>query len=232
MLQGFWGGATLSAANQAVVFLALGGLAGPILVVRKLVERSQARVAAVVAAVHAAAAAAPGTLRVVGVTRLGAESPWRAAGRLEALGMELERGQQWRTEPVREAGMKSYRVTVDGQAFEVTVEEVRGTDAPPPRIAPSPVPAPSAPPSPPRPAAQAVMALAAGERPIPAPLTGKILAVNVVPGDTVTGGTVLLILEAMKMENDILAPADGTVKAVKVQNGDTVKTGDLLLVIE
>jgi len=68
MLQGFWGGDILSAVNQ------------------------QARVAAVVAAVHAAAA--PGTLRIVGITRLGAESPWRAAGRLEALGMELERGQQ------------------------------------------------------------------------------------------------------------------------------------------
>jgi glutaconyl-CoA decarboxylase len=72
----------------------------------------------------------------------------------------------------------------------------------------------------------------AGERSIPAPLPGKILAVNVVPGDAVTEGAVLLILEAMKMENDILAPAGGTVKAVKVQNGDTVKTGDLLVVIE
>ncbi|MEI8189956.1 MAG: biotin/lipoyl-containing protein [candidate division NC10 bacterium] len=227
MLQGFWGGATLSAANQAVVFLALGGLAGPILVVRKLALRGEARAAAVTAAVHAAAA--PGTLRVAGITRLGAESPWRAAGRLEALGMELERGQQWRTEPVREAGMKSYRVTVDGQAFEVTVEELRGTKASPRRIAPPPVLAPL---SPPRPAAQAVRAPATGERPIPAPLSGKILAVNVVPGDTVTEGTVLLILEAMKMENDILAPAGGTVKAVKVQNGDTVKTGDLLVILE
>ena len=116
MLQGFWGGVILSAVNQTIVFLVLGGLAGATLVVRKLVERgdarasrqqpgppvlsgplpagtprSQACVAAVVAAVHAAAASAPGTLRVVGVTRLGAESPWRAAGRLEALGMELER---------------------------------------------------------------------------------------------------------------------------------------------
>jgi hypothetical protein len=111
MLQGLWSGATLSAVNQAAVFLVLGGLAGPILVVRKLVERGEARaprlqpgpppagtprsqacVAAVVAAVHAAAA--PGTFRIVGITRLGAESPWRAAGRLEALGMELEREKQ------------------------------------------------------------------------------------------------------------------------------------------
>ncbi|MCX5733042.1 MAG: biotin/lipoyl-binding protein [candidate division NC10 bacterium] len=128
--------------------------------------------------------------------------------------------------------MKSYRVTVDGQAFEVTVEELRGLEAPPQRIAPPPVPAPLAPPSPPRSAAQAGRAPAMGERSIPAPLPGKILAVNVVPGDTVTEGAVLLILEAMKMENDILAPTGGTVKAVKVQNGDTVKTGDLLVVLE
>jgi hypothetical protein len=124
MLQGFWGGVIVSAVNQVIVFLVLGGLAGAILVVQKLVERSEtrtrqrqqpgppvpspasigpppadtprsrARVAAVVAAVHAAASAAPGTLRIVGVTRLGAESPWRAAGRLEALGTELDRGQQ------------------------------------------------------------------------------------------------------------------------------------------
>jgi glutaconyl-CoA/methylmalonyl-CoA decarboxylase subunit gamma len=128
--------------------------------------------------------------------------------------------------------MKSYRVTVDGQTFEVTVEELQGTAASPPRIAQPPAPAPSASSPPSRPAAQATMTLAAGERPIPAPLPGKILAVNVVPGDTVTEGTVLLILEAMKMENDILAPAGGTVKAVKVQNGDTVNTGDLLVVLE
>jgi hypothetical protein len=68
MMQGFWGGDISIAVNQ------------------------QARVAAVVAAVHAAAA--PGTFRIVGITRLGAESRWRAAGRLEALGMELEREKQ------------------------------------------------------------------------------------------------------------------------------------------
>ncbi len=94
MLQGFWGGAILSAVNQTAVFLVLGGLAGPILVIRKFVERGEARVAAVVAAVHAAAA--PGAVRIVGITRLGAESPWRAAGRLEALGMELEHEKQRR----------------------------------------------------------------------------------------------------------------------------------------
>jgi biotin carboxyl carrier protein len=135
--------------------------------------------------------------------------------------------------------MKTYRVTVDGHAYEVTVEEVKGAEAQPasPRAEVTPAAATLkavAPPSrpAPRPAAAPVLTLAAGERPVPAPMPGKILAVNVVPGDTIAAGTVLLILEAMKMENDILAPADGKVKAVKVQNGDTVNTGDLMIVLE
>jgi glutaconyl-CoA/methylmalonyl-CoA decarboxylase subunit gamma len=135
--------------------------------------------------------------------------------------------------------MKTYRVTVDGQAYEVTVEEVKSAEAQPasPRAEATPaVAAPKPVASPPRlapkPAAAPVLTLAAGERPVPAPMPGKILAVNVVPGDAVAAGTVLLILEAMKMENDILAPADGKVKAVKVQNGDTVNTGDLMIVLE
>ena len=121
--------------------------------------------------------------------------------------------------------MKSYRVTVDGQAFEVTVEELRKTEVPPPRIAPPPVPAP------PRPAAKPVMARAAGERSIPAPLPGKILAVNVVPGDAVTEGGVLLILEAMKMENEIVAPASGKVKTLNFKAGDKVPGGAVLAII-
>jgi glutaconyl-CoA/methylmalonyl-CoA decarboxylase subunit gamma len=135
--------------------------------------------------------------------------------------------------------MKTYRVTVDGQAYEVTVEEVKSAEAQlalprteatpaaaaPRAVAPPPRPAPKQ-------AAAPVLTLAAGERPVPAPMPGKILAVNVVPGDAVAAGTVLLILEAMKMENDILAPGDGKVKVVKVQNGDTVNTGDLMIVLE
>jgi len=63
-------------------------------------------------------------------------------------------------------------------------------------------------------------------------MPGKILAVKVVAGDTVARGDVLMILEAMKMENDILAPMEGAVKSVHVQAGDTVNTGDVLLVMQ
>jgi glutaconyl-CoA decarboxylase len=62
-------------------------------------------------------------------------------------------------------------------------------------------------------------------------MPGKILAVKAVPGDEVKSGTVLVILEAMKMENDIMATADGTIKSVNVQVGDSVNTGDVLIVL-
>ena len=65
-----------------------------------------------------------------------------------------------------------------------------------------------------------------------APMPGKVLVVNVAPGAAVKRGTVLLVLEAMKMENDIMAPVDGTIKAVNVSVGSSVNTGDVLVVIE
>ena len=114
MLQGFWGGVILSVVNQTIVFLVLGGLALAIVLVQKLVHRFESRaagpavrsapaprpperkppVAALVAAVHAFAGAAPGTLRLVGVARVGAGSPWKAAGRTEGLGMNVPNGER------------------------------------------------------------------------------------------------------------------------------------------
>jgi len=115
MLQGFWGGVILSIVNQAIVFLVLGGLALAIVLVRKVVHRFELRtarpaigptaapprgptrqskppVAAIVAAVHAFSGAAPGSLRIVSLRRVGAANPWKAAGRVEALGMTLTNG--------------------------------------------------------------------------------------------------------------------------------------------
>jgi biotin carboxyl carrier protein len=65
-----------------------------------------------------------------------------------------------------------------------------------------------------------------------APMPGKILAVHAVAGDPIARGAVLIVLEAMKMENDLLAPADGRVKSVHVRSGAAVNTGDLLVVLE
>ena len=95
--------------------------------------------------------------------------------------------------------MKKYRVTVNGTVYEVELEELTGS---------APVSAPAAPAAAPAPAAPA--APAAGEQ-ICAPMPGNILAVNVTAGQTVKKGDVLMVLEAMKMENEIMCPRDGVV---------------------
>ena len=117
--------------------------------------------------------------------------------------------------------MKKYNVNVNGTAYEVTVEEVIGGAAPAPVAA-----APAAAPAPAPVAAPA----GAGEQ-VKSPMHGNILSVNVNVGDTVAEGQVLMILEAMKMENEIMAPKAGKVTSVNVQKGATVESGTLLCVV-
>lgn len=118
--------------------------------------------------------------------------------------------------------MRKYNVNVNGTAYEVTVEEVKGGAAP--AAAPAPA-APAAPAPAPAPAAAGT-----GEQ-VSAPMPGTILDVKVAAGQAVKSGDVLMILEAMKMENEIMAPKDGTVTAVSVQKGASVETGTLLCTI-
>ena len=92
--------------------------------------------------------------------------------------------------------MKNLIVTVNGVAYNVTVEEGAG---------------------------------AAGAVSVTAPMPGNILDVKVKAGDSVKAGDTLLILEAMKMENEISAPQDGTIASVNVRKGDVVNSGDLLI---
>ena len=117
--------------------------------------------------------------------------------------------------------MKNLIVTVNGVAYNVTVEE--GTGAP--VAAAAPVAAPAAAPAPPA----AAPAGAAGAVSVTAPMPGNILDVKVKAGDSVKAGDTLLILEAMKMENEISAPQDGTIASVNVRKGDVVNSGDLLI---
>ena len=128
-----------------------------------------------------------------------------------------------------------YKVTLNGRTYEVEVEagkamllaEYEAVAPAAPAAAAAPVAAaPAAAPA----AAAAPVVTGAGEA-VNAPMPGNILKVNVKAGDAVKSGTVLVVLEAMKMENEIMAPKDGTVTQVLVNKGSTVDTGAPLVVI-
>ena len=119
--------------------------------------------------------------------------------------------------------MKQYKVNVNGTEYQIQIELTNETA---PAAAPAaPVAAPAAAPAP------APVASGAGQA-INAPMPGTILDVKVNVGDQVKSGQVLMILEAMKMENEIMAPADGTVTSVGVTKGATVESGTALCTIQ
>ncbi len=122
--------------------------------------------------------------------------------------------------------MKRFNVTVNGKAYDVAVEEI--TDGSAPAVA-APVAAPAAPAPTPVPAA--APAAGAGES-VTAPMPGTILDVKANVGDTVTRGQVIMILEAMKMENDIVAPCDGKITSIIAKKNDTVNSGDVLATVQ
>ena len=121
--------------------------------------------------------------------------------------------------------MKYYNITVNGVAYSVSVEDT-AAGAAPVAAAPAAPKAPAAPAAAPKAAAPAG---AAGAVSVKAPMPGNILDVKVAAGASVKAGDVLVILEAMKMENEIVAPQDGTVASVNVHKGDTVNSGDVLV---
>ncbi|MCD7974463.1 MAG: biotin/lipoyl-binding protein [Phascolarctobacterium sp.] len=128
--------------------------------------------------------------------------------------------------------MKKYTITVNGTAYEVEVEEVGGVAAPAPRAAaPAAAPAPKAAPASKAAPAPAAKPVAAGAATVSAPMPGKVLEVKCKVGDAVKSGDVLMILEAMKMQNEIMAPSDGTISDVFVAAGQTVNTGDVMIVL-
>ena len=124
--------------------------------------------------------------------------------------------------------MKKFLIKVNGNQYEVEVEEVRNGAAAQPaaevKAAPVQVAAPA-----PKPAAEKAAAVSAGASTVNAPMPGTILKVNVSAGDAVKKGQVLLVLEAMKMENEIVAPADGKIATVNAEKGKSVSVGDVLV---
>ena len=119
--------------------------------------------------------------------------------------------------------MKNYTITVNGNVYNVTVEEGVTSGAPvaAPVAAPKAAPAPAAAPAAPK-------STGAGSVKVNAPMPGKVVAVKANAGDTVKKGQVILVLEAMKMENDIVAPADGTVASIDTAVGNAVEAGETL----
>lgn len=119
--------------------------------------------------------------------------------------------------------MKNYTITVNGNVYDVTVEEETGSTAGAAKAAAPKAAAPKAAPK------AAAPAGAQGAVKVNAPMPGKILKVNVNAGAAVKKGDVLLVLEAMKMENEICAPQDGTVATVECAAGDSVESGKVLV---
>ena len=119
--------------------------------------------------------------------------------------------------------MKNYTITVNGNVYDFTVEEGTGSTAGAAKAAAPKAAAPKAAPK------AAAPAGAQGAVKVNAPMPGKILKVNVNAGAAVKKGDVLLVLEAMKMENEICAPQDGTVATVECAAGDSVESGKVLV---
>lgn len=122
--------------------------------------------------------------------------------------------------------MKNYTITVNGVAYDVTVEEGSGKAAAAPKAAVK-ASAPKA-----APAAAPAASGAAGSVKVTSPMPGKILAIKKNPGDAVKAGDPIVVLEAMKMENDIVAPQDGTVATVDVTVGQSVESGATLATLK
>lgn len=121
--------------------------------------------------------------------------------------------------------MRKFLINVNGNSYEVEVEELAGGASAPvaaPVQTAAPVAAPKAAPAP---------AAPAGGTTVSAPMPGNIFDVKVAAGQQVKEGDILIILEAMKMENEILAPCDGKVVSVAVSKGATVGTGDVLVTL-
>ena len=133
--------------------------------------------------------------------------------------------------------MRKFIISVNGNSYEVEVEEIAGGESKrpaAPSVSPTPVaaPAPKAAPAPAPKEEKKEVVVSDGQEIVEAPMPGNIWKIEVKEGDKVKAGDILLILEAMKMENEILAPRDGVVASINTTQGATVNTGDRLVVLD
>ncbi|NLI89093.1 MAG: biotin/lipoyl-binding protein [Epulopiscium sp.] len=125
--------------------------------------------------------------------------------------------------------MKRFQVTVNGNSYEVEVEELAAGQVAAPAAPAAPVaPTPAATPAP---AAAPAANIPAGANKVTAPMPGKIVNINVTNGQAVEEGDLVCTLEAMKMENEVFASASGTIASINVNPGDAVETGDVIVTI-
>ena len=134
--------------------------------------------------------------------------------------------------------MRKFLINVNGNQYEVEVEEITSSEtSTKPQVEYS-QPAPKAERPAPQPKqetkaeAPKKVAAKAGQEVVKAPMPGTILSINVKEGDNVKKGQILLILEAMKMENEIVSPRDGKIARIVVSKGSSVNTGDDIVIIE
>lgn len=138
--------------------------------------------------------------------------------------------------------LRKFKISIDGTQYLVEMEEVGAPTptpadaAPAPVAAPAPAPAPAAAPAPapaaePAPAPAAPAPAAAGSYAQTAPMPGTILDIHVKVGDTVTANQPVMVLEAMKMENEVVAEKDGVVASINVEKGAMVNPGDTLFTL-
>lgn len=129
--------------------------------------------------------------------------------------------------------MRKFAIRVNGKSYEVEVEEIEKSTAAP-VVGPVPAVPPPAPKSAPasKPTTTRTIVKKGEEITVNSPMPGTIITIEIKEGDQVKQGQVLMILEAMKMENEIPAPADGKVVSISVAEGAAVSSGDLLLVLK
>lgn len=127
--------------------------------------------------------------------------------------------------------LRKFKIAIDGKEYLVEMEEIGGTAAPAPVATPVATPTPAAPVVEEAPAPVAAPSSAAGADALQAPMPGTILRILVNVGDAVSENQPLMILEAMKMENEIVATSAGTVTGIHVSQGQSVNPGDGLITI-